>query len=230
MATATVVPVPSVENDYQTLRNLLFNNNEVTVNPGEILESPPDTNDKPIKINQNLSSRAIDFINKKKRQLENEVKRLKVKNSISSSTLFDEILNDKIKRSEKQNCSKMLGFTFRKLSLTELTNFGFEFHLLLPEDTSLLPERLESFACWCQGFMKGLDMADLSVDDIDNEDILEAIGHIDDFSDMDAADFDYEEDDEKAYFEITEYVRLSVLHIFCDLNETEGGRPEPVHH
>jgi len=121
---------------------------------------------------------------------------------------------------------------FSLITITQawLTNFGFEFHLLLPEDTSLLPERLESFACWCQGFMKGLDMADLSVDDIDNEDILEAIGHIDDFSDMDASDFDYEEDDEKAYFEITEYVRLSVLHIFCDLNETEGGRPEPVHH
>ena len=121
---------------------------------------------------------------------------------------------------------------FSLITITQawLTNFGFEFHLLLPEDTSLLPERLESFACWCQGFMKGLDMGDLSVDDIDNEDVLEAIGHIDDFADMDAADFDYEEDDEKAYFEITEYVRLSVLHIFCDLNETEGGLPEPVHH
>ena len=121
---------------------------------------------------------------------------------------------------------------FSLITITQgwLTNFGFEFNLLLPDDTCLLPERLESFACWCQGFMKGLDMADLSVDEIDNEDVLEAIGHIDDFSDMDATDFDYEEDDEKAYFEITEYVRLSVLHIFCDLNETEGGLPEPVHH
>ena len=108
MATATVVPVPvpSVENDYQTLRNFLFNNNEVTFNPGEILESPPDTNDKPIKINQNLSSRAIDFINKKKRQLENEVKRLKIKNSISNSTLFDEILNDKKNEVKSRNVVK----------------------------------------------------------------------------------------------------------------------------
>ena len=88
MATATVVPVSSSDNNFETIQNMLYSK-KVTVNPGEILESPPDTNDKPIKINQNLSSRAIDFINKKKRQLENEVKRLKIKNSISNSTLFD---------------------------------------------------------------------------------------------------------------------------------------------
>ena len=126
MATATVVPVSSSDNNFETIQNMLYSP-EVTVNPGKILESPPIANDKPIKISQkNLSTRAIDFINNTKLQLENEVKRLKIKNSISNSTLFDEVLHDKIKRSEKQKCSEILGFTLRKLSPTELTKFGLD--------------------------------------------------------------------------------------------------------
>ena len=126
MATATVVPVSSSDNNFETIQNMLYSK-KVTVNPGEILESPPDTNDKPTKISQkNLSLRAIDFIETKKRQLENEVKRLKIKNSISNSTFFDEILNDKKKQSEKQKCSEILGFTLRELSPTESTNFGLD--------------------------------------------------------------------------------------------------------
>ena len=79
MATATV-PVSSSDNNFETIRKMLYSK-KVTVNPGKIPESPPDANDKPTKISQkNLSQRAIDFINNKKRQLENEVKRLKIKN------------------------------------------------------------------------------------------------------------------------------------------------------
>ena len=51
MATATVVPVSSSENNFETIQNMLYSP-EVTVNPGEILESPPVANDKPIKISQ----------------------------------------------------------------------------------------------------------------------------------------------------------------------------------
>ena len=119
---ATVVPISSNENNFETIQNILYSP-EVTVNPGEFLELPSLANDKPIKISQNkISSRAIDFIEKKKRQLENEVERLKIKNSISNSTFF-EILHDKKKQSEKQKCSVILGFTLRELSPTELTKF-----------------------------------------------------------------------------------------------------------
>ena len=119
---ATVVPISSNENNFETIQNILYSP-EVTVNPGEFLELPSLANDKPIKISQNkISSRAIDFIEKKKRQLENEVEKLKIKNSISNSTFF-EILHDKKKQSEKQKCSVILGFTLRELSPTELTKF-----------------------------------------------------------------------------------------------------------
>ena len=119
----TLVPT-SNENNFETIQNMLYSK-KVTVNPGKILELPPMTNNKPTKISQEkLSSRAIDFINKKKIDIEDEVKKLKIKNSISNSTLFDGILTDKTKRSEKQKCSEILGFTLRELSTTESTKFG----------------------------------------------------------------------------------------------------------
>ena len=101
MATATVVPVPSNENNVETIESMLYSD-DMTVNPGEILESPPVANDKPIKIiRKNLSPQAIRYIIKKKINIDKEVKKLKIKNSISNSTLFDGILNDREKRSEK---------------------------------------------------------------------------------------------------------------------------------
>ena len=66
MATATVVPIPSNENNIETIQSMLYSP-EVTVNPGEILESSPIANDKPIKIiRKNLSPQAISYIVKKK--------------------------------------------------------------------------------------------------------------------------------------------------------------------
>jgi uncharacterized protein YgfB (UPF0149 family) len=121
-------------------------------------------------------------------------------------------------------------FSILAMTQTWLTNFGFDFHLLLPNDDAPLSERVLAFADWCEGFIEGLDMGGLSLDDISNEDVLEAIQHIDEFSDIDSNDFDYNEEDEKAYFEVSEYVRLAVLQIFCDLNEEGSGRQEPVHH
>ena len=126
MATATVVPIPSNKNSVVTIQSMLYSP-EVTVNPGEILESSPIANDKPITIiRKNLSPQAISYIVKKKIEIEKEVKKLKIKNSISNSTLFDEILNDRETRSEKQKCSEILGFTLRELSPTESTKFGLD--------------------------------------------------------------------------------------------------------
>jgi hypothetical protein len=126
MATATV-PVSSSDNNFETIQNMLYSNKEVTVNTGKIPESPPDANDKPIKILQkNLSQNAIDFIKNKERLIENEAKKLKIKKSISNSTLFDEVLHDKKKQSEKQKCSEILDFTLRELSPSESTKFGLD--------------------------------------------------------------------------------------------------------
>ena len=121
-------------------------------------------------------------------------------------------------------------FSILNATQSKLENFGFDFQLLLPADDASLSERLSSFVNWCEGFMEGIDMAGFSSDDIENSEILETIGHIDDFSDMDIQDLEYGEEDEKAYFEVSDFVRMAIVQLFCEFNE--GGLPKEanVHH
>ncbi len=121
-------------------------------------------------------------------------------------------------------------FALISVTHTWLVNFGFEFKLILPSTEDLLT-RVAGFNRWCQGFLEGFDMGGINIDDIESEDVLEILQHIDEFSQMNAEDFEYEDDeDEKAFLEITEYVRLAVLQILCDLNEQGRENQEPIHH
>lgn len=122
-------------------------------------------------------------------------------------------------------------FSILTWTQTRLDNFGFEYQLLLPSDDSSLSERVQCFVDWCEGFMEGIDMAGLSIDDIENTEVIESIQHIDEFSDLDTAEMDYGDEDEKAYFEISDFVRMAVMQLFCEFNEG-GGLPKEttVHH
>jgi uncharacterized protein YgfB (UPF0149 family) len=121
---------------------------------------------------------------------------------------------------------------FSLFSITQawLTHFGFDFKLILPNDEEDIVSRVAAFSRWCQGFLEGFDIGGLSLDDIESEEVLEILQHMDEFSQMEAEDFDYDEEDEKTYLEITEYARLAVLQVLCDLNEQGAGSEEPVHH
>ena len=113
-------------------------------------------------------------------------------------------------------------FSIYTITHTWLNNFGFEFKMLLPDENCSLQERILAFADWCLGFLEGLNLSGLSMDDFENEDDIEILQHFEDFSDMDAEDLELNEEDEKAYLEVTEYARLAVLQLFCDLNAQEG--------
>ena len=152
----------SFKDSISTIEEILYSPG-TTFNPGEIVMLPPINNDKPIKVTQeNLSPSAIRYIVKKKINIRNKIKKMKIKNSISDYALFDEILNDKIKRSEKQNCSKMLGFTFRKLSPIELTNFGF--------DATKTFYIIDSVSCGSVAEIIGLKVGDVIIGMYNSED------------------------------------------------------------
>lgn len=121
-------------------------------------------------------------------------------------------------------------FSIYTVTQTWLNSFGFQFEMLLPEIDAALPERLQGFSNWCQGFLEGLQDAGLTMDDFENEEDLEILQHLDDFSQMDVDDLEFDNEDEKAYLDVTEYTRLAVLQLFCDLNEQESGKTAPAHH
>lgn len=121
---------------------------------------------------------------------------------------------------------------FSILTITQawLTNFGFDFQMLLPHDDEDLPIRVEGFSDWAQGFIEGFFMSGITMDDIESEDTIEALQHFEEFSQMGLDDLEFGEEDEKAFAELVEYARLAVMQIFCDLNDDETGFSEPLQH
>jgi len=103
-----------------------------------------------------------------------------------------------------------------------------DFKLLLMDDDDPLTERVETLAAWCQGFIYGLaaggikegselpeDTAELLKDMIE----ISRAGHDVDDTGVEESD---DNDDEEAYMEIEEYVRMGVLLIYEELQPLQS--------
>jgi yecA family protein len=83
--------------------------------------------------------------------------------------------------------------------------------LLLPQDDAPLSLRSQALGEWCQGFLYGLALGGVREDRVKKGDVGE-IMH--DFYEISNTRFEHaltDEDEESAYAEIVEYVRMSVL-------------------
>lgn len=112
-----------------------------------------------------------------------------------------------------------------------LNQFELNFEIMLPSDDEPLPLRAKCFSEWCEGFMHGLDLAEVDLSDIDDEEVQDALQHLIEFSRMDYSDLDVGEDDEKAFFEVLEYARMAVIRIRDELQSHEGhkGQSQTTH-
>ncbi len=99
----------------------------------------------------------------------------------------------------------------------QLSEFSFEFTLLLPEDGGDINFRAESLGLWCQGFLTGLEQSDMSNIVLENAELKEALDDIIEIAQLNFGDIENNEEDETAYFELVEYIRLSALMIFQEL-------------
>jgi yecA family protein len=92
-----------------------------------------------------------------------------------------------------------------------------EFALMLPDDERPLGERAQAMAHWCEGFTTGLGLGGLDKErplSADSRDFLQ------DVSDIARVAFDFDdpaEDDEQAYMELQEYLRVGVLLLHDEL-------------
>lgn len=86
------------------------------------------------------------------------------------------------------------------------TTFGFEL-LLPPDDDAGLAERTEALASWCAGFASGAGLSGRSEAGLPAES-REFLG---DLTRISRAEVASEEDDEAAFAEVVEYVRMGVL-------------------
>lgn len=110
-------------------------------------------------------------------------------------------------------------------TLRQLQDAELGFRLLLPDDAQLLSARAEALGDWCRGFLAGLGLAGVKQGQHLPEDVDEVLR---DFIEISRVNFDVEggEEDETAYAEVVEYVRMGVL-LVCQ--EFQPGGNAPLH-
>lgn len=107
-------------------------------------------------------------------------------------------------------------------SAKQLNEFLFELQLVLPEEDNELPARAEALTLWCQGFLTGLKIAQIPIVDREPSEMTEAINDIIEIAKMNYEDVVASEEDETAYVELVEYVRMAVILVYQDLRESEA--------
>ena len=121
-------------------------------------------------------------------------------------------------------------FTVFAVTQQQLRDVDFEFELLLPDDDAPLSFRAEAFSDWCDGYTENLVLVGIEPDSFD-EDTHEAFYHLKEFSSLNYDELDISEDDERAFMEISEYTRITVLQIFseCQLGQKSDAGVETAH-
>jgi len=135
---------------------------------------------------------------------------------------------------EQEQGSDLLHDVVHKLSdlhqwtLETMNDATGNFKLLLLDDEDPLPERVEALAAWCQGFIYGLAAGGIKEDSElpdDTDELLKDMveisraGHDIDDAEMDESD---DNEDEVAYMEVEEYVRMGVMYIYEELQPLQS--------
>lgn len=96
-------------------------------------------------------------------------------------------------------------------TLVRLNSPDLDFELLLPDDDDALGERAASLGSWCSGFLSGLGLGGVA----DPSLLPEEVGDLlDDLAQIARVDFevsDADEEEQTAFAEVVEYVRVGVL-------------------
>jgi uncharacterized protein len=120
----------------------------------------------------------------------------------------------------KNPASKRLLQNLYDVSFKLLNEFSFEFTLLLPEEETDINERTECLGLWCQGFLVGMQQGPLSLPADAGDDALEALDDLAEIGQVSFGNLGTSDEDETAYFELVEYVRLSTLMLYHELQTT----------
>jgi yecA family protein len=103
-------------------------------------------------------------------------------------------------------------------TLRELDDDGMRFEPLLPDDGVPLSERTQALGRWASGFLAGMGLGGLKQETPLPADVAEALRDLDAISQIEL-DAVGDEDDEAAYAELAEYVKVAVLLVRAHLRQ-----------
>lgn len=109
--------------------------------------------------------------------------------------------------------------------LAELSESECDFIPLLPPDDSELPQRTTALGEWCHGFLSGLATAGITDFSRLPEEASEFCQDLAEISQAGRYQHQENEEDEEAYFELVEYVRVGVMLMHELLNQGEMAPP-----
>lgn len=101
----------------------------------------------------------------------------------------------------------------------QLIEFLFEFEIILPDEEYSLTERAEGLTVWCQGFLSGLQLADVPFGNMPDVEASEATKDLIEIAKMNYDQVVTSDEDEDAYIELVEFVRVAVILIYQSLHE-----------
>lgn len=110
------------------------------------------------------------------------------------------------------------------ISADQLNEFLFELQLLLPSDSEPLPLRAEALTLWCQGILTGLKMAHVQMAEREPGELTEAMNDLVEIAKMNYDDVVPSEEDEEAYSELVEFVRMAVILVYQELHEAAATK------
>ncbi len=148
--------------------------------------------------------------------------------SKSQAEAYLRTLMASFKQLDAKDASALL-FTCFSISQHLIEAFDFSFQLLIPDEDTSLDERARAFSDWCEGFTQGLTLSDVGFDHFHDQEAQHALGHIEEFAQLDHDSLVMDENDEYALLEIQEYTRLAVLRLYGDLHCHVSQEQEAVH-
>lgn len=125
--------------------------------------------------------------------------------------------------------TKKLAHTLYANIVSQVTDDGLGFSLLLPDDEQPLDDRCDSMSQWAQGFLLGFGMVQQGLNE-STEEIQELIKDIRDISQV---SLEFEEENEEfeiAYAEIVEYLRIGAMLCFNHFSRKPSApAPKTIH-
>lgn len=137
----------------------------------------------------------------------------------------NEVAWEELVTGEKENkAAHPLLQSLFELSQKQLNDELFDFQPLLPPDSVSLPERAEALTLWCQGVLTGLKKAEIKMVGREPGDVTEAIDDLVQVAKMNYEEVVASEEDEAAYMELVEYIRMAVILIYQTMHDSaESG-------
>lgn len=113
---------------------------------------------------------------------------------------------------EMKGCDTLLALYHG--TIWQLADPQFSFTMLLPDDEAPLGDRTRALAQWCSGFLYGLGLGGVTESTQLPGEAAEVLG---DLAKIASVDYELEEpgeEEERAYGEVVEYVRVAALLVF----------------